>query len=78
MGVIYKDGIPYGGSSASIEGTSDYVELSNKPSINNVTLAGDKTVGELDIVDNETITVDANNKLALKRPPRVEGTALIF
>lgn len=48
MGVIYKNGISYGGGSGS-GGTSDYEALENKPSINNVTLIGNKTAAELGI-----------------------------
>lgn len=42
-GVSVEDGIVGGGSS----GTSDYTDLSNKPSINSVTLAGNKTSHDL-------------------------------
>ena len=47
MGVIYKNGISYGGGGGS--GATDYEALDNKPSINNVTLVGNKTAAELGI-----------------------------
>lgn len=40
----YSDLIPISGGES---GTTDYEELSNKPSINNVTLSGDKTASDL-------------------------------
>ena len=64
MGVIYKNGISYGGGSGG-SGTSDYTELSNKPKINNVTLTGNETTSDLDLVDGSTIYVDDNDKMAI-------------
>lgn len=55
MGKIMKEGVPYtGGGSGS--GTSNYLELSNKPQINGVTLVGNKSLADLGVVkitDNE-------------------------
>lgn len=45
MGKILKSGIEYGGGG----GTSDYPDLTNKPSINSVTLSGNKTTSDLNI-----------------------------
>lgn len=41
----------------------DYEELSNKPSINGVTLIGDKTSDELDIDEAEELTEEQVNNL---------------
>ena len=65
MGVIYKNGISYGGGSGGSGGTTDYTELSNKPKINNVTLTGNETTSDLDLVDGSTIYVDDNDKMAI-------------
>ena len=51
MGVIYLHGIAYGKGSGGGGGTSDYTDLSNKPRINNVTLSGNKTADDLDLLD---------------------------
>ena len=44
-------------------GTSDYTDLTNKPSINSVTLTGDKTSGDLNIVGTGDIatTIDSTS-----------------
>lgn len=42
-------------------GTSDYTELSNKPSINGVTLTGNKTSGELNISGFSITPVTVND-----------------
>lgn len=44
-------------------GTSDYTDLSNKPSINSVTLTGDKTSGDLNLVGSADIatTIDSTS-----------------
>lgn len=47
--IIYS--VPSGGGGG---GTSDYTELDNKPEINGVTLAGNKTAAELGLVGAET------------------------
>ena len=65
MGVIYKNGISYGGGGSSSGGTSDYNELTNKPKINNVTLSGNKTTADLGLADASTIYVNDNDKLAV-------------
>lgn len=62
MGVIYLNGIAYGGGGGS-SGTNDYNELKNKPKINNVSLSGDKTTTDLNLVDGETIYINANEKM---------------
>ena len=49
-------------------GTSDYSDLTNKPSINSVTLSGNKTSSDLGLQDTLTagnnITIDANNVIS--------------
>ena len=69
MGKIYLNGIAYpsGGGGG---GTSDYNELTNKPSINGVILAGNKTAADLGITaaslaDGSTIITDENGKLTI-------------
>lgn len=44
-------------------GTSDYTDLTNKPSINSVTLTGDKTSGDLNLVGSADIatTIDSTS-----------------
>lgn len=37
-------------------GTSDYTDLTNKPKINNVTLAGNKSLNDLGIVEATALT----------------------
>lgn len=37
-------------------GTSDYTDLANKPKINGVTLAGNKSLGDLGIIDATELT----------------------
>ena len=51
-------------------GTSDYSELTNKPSINNVTLSGNKTTAELGINEGTTDYADLSNK------PSINGKTL--
>lgn len=45
--------IPYAGNSGG--GTSDYTDLTNKPSINNVTLSGNKTASDLSLASTTDI-----------------------
>lgn len=52
MGTILKNGISYSGSGGG-GGVSSYNELTNKPSINNVTLTGNKTTADLAISYND-------------------------
>ena len=49
MGTILKNGISYSGSGSGSGGVSSYDELTNKPSINNVSLVGNKTTADLGI-----------------------------
>lgn len=72
MGVIYLNGIAYGKGSGGGGGgsTSNYNELTNKPSINGVTLDGNKTSEDLglnasSLADGSTIVVDQNGKLTI-------------
>jgi len=66
MGVIYLNGIAYGGGSGGGGGGSkDYNELVNKPTINNVVLFGNRTTTDLDLVDGDTIFVNSNEKMGV-------------
>ncbi|MBQ9604576.1 MAG: hypothetical protein IJR45_04085, partial [Firmicutes bacterium] len=49
---LYKNGDEYGGSG----GVSDYTDLTNKPSINNVTLSGNKSLDDLGIGGHDNYT----------------------
>ena len=68
-GYFYKcveEGGVYSWSQVSVQpGTSDYSTLSNKPSINSVTLTGNKTSADLgilsDITQGSNITIDKTN-----------------
>lgn len=53
-----------GGSNSGSGGTSDYTDLTNKPTINNVTLIGNKTTADLGIVLSDT-TANWNNQSSL-------------
>lgn len=78
MGKIIKNGIPYtGGGSGGGGGSSDYTELTNKPTLNGVTLAKGQTTGDLGLEDDETIKVNANGKLYAVSPT-ISGNTLIF
>ena len=71
-------------------GISDYTELENKPSINNVTLQGNKTSDDLGLQDKltagENVTIDENGVIsaeggtddynALKNKPTINGDAI--
>lgn len=63
MGVIYLNGIAYGGGGSG--GTSDYEELTNKPSLNGVPLAQGQTLSDLEIADGITTYINEDNKLAI-------------
>lgn len=65
MGVIYLNGIAYGGGSGGGGGSKDYNELANKPTVNNVALFGNRTTTDLDLVDGETIFVNSNEKMGV-------------
>lgn len=64
MGVIFKNGISYGGGSSG-GGSSSYIDLTNKPKINNVTLVGNKTTADLGLADASTIYINDNDELAV-------------
>ena len=49
-------------ASTASGGTTDYSDLTNKPSINNVTLSGDKTTSDLGISEVPTITSSDGGK----------------
>lgn len=53
MGTILKNGISYSGSGSGSGGVSSYNELTDKPSINNVTLTGNKTTSDLGIATSD-------------------------
>lgn len=65
MGVIYKNGISYGGGGSGSGGTDDYEELTNKPSINGVSLIDGLTTDDLDLVDDDAVYVDDNGKISV-------------
>ena len=65
MCVIFKNGIAYNGSGGSGGDTSDYTNLMNKPRINGVVLAGNKTPEDLNLADGTTIYVNENNAMAV-------------
>lgn len=55
--------------SATGGGTSDYTDLENKPSINNVTLTGNKSLSDLGITDTTytagtNVSISANNEIS--------------
>lgn len=52
LNIIKIVGVRFGGSGGG-GGTSDYSQLQNKPQINGVTLTGDKTASDLDLVDED-------------------------
>ena len=52
MGVIYLHRVAYGKGSGS-GGASDYNDLSNKPTINDVALTGNKTGTDLKLIDED-------------------------
>lgn len=49
-------------SSTASGGTSDYSDLTNKPTINNVTLSGNKTTADLGISEVPTVTASDDRK----------------
>ena len=61
MGVIYKNGIAYGGT-PRVEAIS-YEDLDNKPKINNIPLTGDVTTSDLGLADGSTIFVNEDDQL---------------
>lgn len=65
MGVIKVNDIPYAGG-----GSSNYTDLTNKPSINNVSLSGNKTAADLGVAavangQDLTFSVDNNGILCI-------------
>lgn len=61
-----------GGSSGGSGGTTDYNDLSNKPSINNVTLQGNQTAETLSLIGYDVIGYDHDdNTITIKYPTRV-------
>ena len=64
MGVIYLHGIADGKGSGGGGGTDDYNDLSNKPQVNGVSLAGNKTSDDLDLLgENDNLTPTQINDL---------------
>lgn len=90
MGKIMRNGISYtGGASSSgggSTGTFDYSELENKPSINGVTLNGNKTSSDLNIDNEVYIGTEAPTNPNVKiwinpdedLPPKSKGVAVVF
>ena len=57
-----------GDDTYSVEGTTDYTDLDNKPSINSVTLSGNKTSADLGVASASTpltFGVDSNGILTV-------------
>ena len=57
-----------GDDTYSVEGTTDYTDLDNKPSINSVTLSGNKTSADLGVAGASTpltFGVDSNGILTV-------------
>ena len=71
MGKIMLNGIPYAGSGSG-GGTSNYNELSNKPSINGIPLVGNKTSEDLGISGGG----GTSNYSALTNKPSINGVTL--
>lgn len=59
MSIELENGI--GNNSGSGGGTTDYTSLTNKPSINSVTLSGNKTSADLGIVSAPIVVNDGDN-----------------
>ena len=75
MGKIVRKGITYSGSNG-LSQRADYHELINKPSINNVTLDGNKSLSDLGAVPatekgaaNGVATLDTNGKVPVTQIP---------
>lgn len=64
MGVIYKNDISYGGGSSG-SGSSDYSDLTNKPSLNGVSLAEGQTTEDLGLVNDITTYMAADGSIAI-------------
>ena len=71
----------YSGSGGGGGGTSDYNDLTNKPSINNVTLSGNKTTSDLSIHDlpsggstGQVLTKNSNTSYDVKWSSAGSGT----
>ena len=60
-GTMNKGSIVKGGNGGGGGGTSDYSDLTNKPSINSVTLSGNKTSADLGLVPAPTVVNDGDN-----------------
>ena len=61
MGVIYKNGVSYGGGG----GSGDYEDITNKPQINGNTLEGNLTAADLGLADDNTLSVNEDGELAV-------------
>lgn len=55
MGTILKNGINYSGSGSGSGGVSSYNELTDKPSIEGITLSGNKTASDLGLAKSTDI-----------------------
>lgn len=68
---IDPSGTPSGGG-----GTSDYNDLSNKPSINNVTLSGNKTLADLGINTYNDATTTVHGLMSTSDKQKLDGIAV--
>lgn len=73
---VYNDGVAsYSWQPASSGGTSDYTDLTNKPSINNVTLSGNKSTSDLGIDEVPSITSADGGKFLRANYYNATGTS---
>ena len=73
--IFDNSNVASGGSGGGGGGTSDYTDLVNKPSINNVTLVGNKTLSDLGIVNPMMIKGRVNSVSDL---PQVAETGWVY
>lgn len=65
MGVIYLNGVSYAGGGGG-GGTVNYNSLTDKPTLNGVTLVEGQTTADLGITDDSTTFIDDNNHIAVR------------
>lgn len=76
MGAIYLNGIRYAGGGSGGGGASSYNELTNKPTLNGVTLAMGQDSEDLGLVNNDTTYMDANGAVAVSVISNAQISAL--
>ena len=66
-GTLNKGSLVKGTGGSGGGGSTDYADLSNKPSINSVSLSGNKTSADLSLVSAPTVLADqSTSDMALK------------